>query len=50
MNVGGTELALSVGGAISLVVVTLAWVKRTGVTLRPGRAEPLLIEAGERSA
>jgi MFS family permease len=50
MDVGGTELALSVGGAISLVVVALAWVKHTGVSLRPRRAEPLLVEAGERSA
>jgi MFS family permease len=50
MDVGGTELALSVGGAISLVVVALAWVKHTGVSMRPRRAQPLLVEAGERSA
>ena len=50
MDVGGTELALAVGGAVSLVVVGLAWVKHTGVSLRPRRPAPLLVEAGDRPA
>ena len=46
MHVGGTPLALALGGALSLVVVAYAWIAR-----RPGRSfrTPLVAEAEEAS-
>jgi hypothetical protein len=40
MEVGGTQLALSLGGSMSLVVVAYAWIQRAGLTptLSPRRA------------
>ena len=40
MEVGGTQLALSLGGSLSLVVVAYAWTQRAGLTpaLSPRRA------------
>jgi MFS family permease len=46
MDVGGTPLALSLGGALSLLVVSYAWVvRRDGAALRA----PLAVEAEEIS-
>jgi hypothetical protein len=46
MDVGGTPLALSLGGALSLLVVSYAWVvRRDGTAFRA----PLAVEAEEIS-
>jgi MFS family permease len=50
MDVGGTELALTVGGAVSLVVVGLAWIKHTGFTLRPRQVLPVFAAEEEEAS
>ena len=50
MEVGGTELALSLGGSLSLVVVAYAWAKNSGVEFRRRPGVPVFsVEEEEAS-
>ena len=50
MEVGGTQLALSLGGSMSLVVIGYAWIKHTGVDLRRRPSVPLFTAEAEEAS
>ena len=50
MNVGGTELALAIGGAVSLTVVAYAWAQNARLSERRLRAAPAFATETEEAS